>query len=235
MGHHKRQFIMFYLPKVHPRGRLLLCLLCNCKGKPFDLHLVLVIQTLSQLKSRHQTPRFILIYRKSWCNNRVSLHHKQHERNRWTQTSSVCAPARACGSAGCQWGLGRPGGQRSRGDSDVSVLSHSVWTAPAGPAVSPPTHTHTHTHIVITFRHLISHQCCGARHSVLSHLGIELLSALSLRLQFFLRLLESSADKFYLRLAALQLHGQLTVCVGRGGCDFAASDGQSHLKPGDNS
>lgn len=96
-------------------------------------------------------------------------------------------------------------------------------------------HLHTHTHIVITFRHLISHQCCGARHSVLSHLGIELLSALSLRLQFFLRLLESSADKFYLRLAALQLHGQLTVCVGRGGCDFAASDGQSHLKPGDNS
>lgn len=93
----------------------------------------------------------------------------------------------------------------------------------------PHKRTHTQT-LIITFRRLISHQRCGARHSVLSHLGIELLSALPLRLQFFLRLLESSADKFNLRLAALQLHGQLTVCVWRGGGDFTRSDGQSHLK-----
>ena len=88
------------------------------------------------------------------------------------------------------------------------------------------THTHTHTHNVITFRHLISHQRRAARHGVLSHLGIELLSGLSLCLQFFLRLFESSADKFNLRLAALQLHGQLAVCGGRGGGDFVRVDGQ---------
>lgn len=87
-------------------------------------------------------------------------------------------------------------------------------------------HLHTHTHNVITFRHLISHQRRAARHSVLSHLGIELLSGLSLCLQFFLRLFESSADKFNLRLAALQLHGQLAVCGGRGGGDFVRVDGQ---------
>ena len=98
-------------------------------------------------------------------------------------------------------------------------------------------HTHTHTQSVITLRHLICRQRCGARHpaSFLPHLGIELLSGLSLRLQFFLRLLQPSADEFDLRLAALQLHGQLAVCAERDArmCDFVLSAGPEDFKPAD--
>lgn len=86
--------------------------------------------------------------------------------------------------------------------------------------------SHLHTQSGIIF--IIFHYCCCACQCVLSHLGIELLSCLPLCLQFFLRLLESSADKFHLCLAALQLHGQLTVCGGKEGCDFVRGDGHSH-------
>lgn len=41
------------------------------------------------------------------------------------------------------------------------------------------------------------------------HLGVQLLPAPSLRLQFLLRLLQPPADELHLRLAAVQLHGQL--------------------------
>lgn len=90
--------------------------------------------------------------------------------------------------------------------------------------------TDTQTHRVITFTHLISHPCSRARQRVLPHLGIELLPRLSLRLQFFLRLLQSSADEFHLGLAALQLHGQLTFCTGSEGCDFVMGNGEGHFK-----
>lgn len=65
-------------------------------------------------------------------------------------------------------------------------------------------------------RPFISLRRLGAGPGVLPHLGVELLPTLPLSLQFFLRLLEASADEFHLRLAALQLHGQLAVCAGRG-------------------
>lgn len=77
-------------------------------------------------------------------------------------------------------------------------------------------HTHAHAVFVCTFRRLISRRRSAASTGVPPHLGIELLPTLSLGFQFFLGLLESSADEFHLRLAALQLHGQLAVCVGRG-------------------
>ena len=101
-----------------------------------------------------------------------------------------------------------------------------AWSA----ATFAHTDTHSHTRSIIILRYLICERRCRARRRVLTHLGIELLPGLSLRLQFFLRLLQSSADKLHLRLAAVQLHGQLTFC---GGGWTLSGDGQGHFKSGD--